>query len=155
MIYFAYGSNMDPAQMQARCAGSRTRGIGFLADHRLGFPRWSDKRRHAVASIEACPGASVWGVLYDMTAEDWTCLNGHEGHLGAGHAGNGYDIVAVDIAAAGAVVAAHTYVARPNPRRPRAGLTSARYMQLLINGAVARGLPADYIARLRAVPTFD
>jgi AIG2-like family len=157
VIYFAYGSNMDPAQMRERCVGARARGIGFLADHRLHFPRWSDRRLHAVASVEAFPGAHVWGVLFDMTPDDWTALHRFEGHFGAGHPKNGYELMAVGICdgTAPARTAAHTYIANLHPERPDAGLTSARYLKQLIDGALAHGLPADYVAMLRAVPTFD
>ena len=155
MIYFAYGSNMDTAQMRARCAGARVRGIGFLADHRLAFPRWSNIRAHAVASVEACAGAEVWGVLFDMTADDWANLSRREGYVAPGHPQNGYDLRAVDISTPAEVVAAHTYVANVNPRRPEPGLTSAHYLNQIINGAIEHGLPADYLALLRAVPTRD
>ncbi len=159
MIYFAYGSNMDPAQMRNRCATARARGIGFLADHRLCFPRWSDRRLHAVASIEDSPGERVWGVLYDMSEADWMALHRFEGHFGPGHANNGYDLkeitVSVELAEAPGHVAAHTYVANPHPVRPDAGLTSRLYRKQLIDGALAHGLPGDYVAMLQAVPTFD
>ncbi|MGH6923140.1 MAG: gamma-glutamylcyclotransferase family protein [Propylenella sp.] len=155
MIYFAYGSNMDPAQMRERCGGSRARGVGFLADYRLGFPRWSPRRGYAVASIEACSGASVWGVLYDMTAEDWTALHPYEGHIREGHADNRYDLIRVDVLCDAVAVAARAYIAVPDPSRREPGPTSARYLKQLIDGATAHGLPADYIAMLRAVPTFD
>jgi hypothetical protein len=155
MIYFAYGSNMDPAQMRERCAGSRARAIGFLADYRLAFPRWSPRRGHAVASIEARPGASVWGVLYDMTADDWTSLHPYEGHISEGHADNRYDLIRVEVVCEATPVTARSYIAMPDRSRRDPGLTSVRYMRQLIDGATAHGLPADYIAILRAVPTFD
>jgi len=155
MIYFAYGSNMDPAQMRGRCAGSRARGTGFLADYRLCFSHWSETRGHAAASVEPCPGERVWGVLYDMTAGDWTRLHVFEGHLGAGHPENGYDLHAFEIGTGAAAVAAHAYVSRVDPLRPHSGLPSAHYRGLLISGAIAHGLPADYLERLRGLPTLD
>lgn len=155
VIYFAYGSNMDPAQMRERCPGAEARGAGYLAEYRLCFPRWSDRRLHAVASIEPSQGERVWGVLYHMTPEDWRFLHAIEGHLGEGHALNGYDLIAVEVSATVETVAARTYVANVNPKRPDAGLTSARYLRQLIDGAIAHRLPDDYVDMLRAVPTFD
>ncbi len=154
-IYFAYGSNMDPTQMRERCVRSRARGAGFLSGYRLHFPRWSPRRKHAVASIEAFPGAHVWGVVYDMTPEDWACLHPFEGHIAEGHAENGYDLIRVEVLVDAAAISARTYVAVPDPSSPDAGLTSVRYRQQLIDGAVAHNLPQDYVAALRAVPTFD
>jgi gamma-glutamylcyclotransferase (GGCT)/AIG2-like uncharacterized protein YtfP len=155
MIYFAYGSNMDPVQMRTRCAGSRALGPGVLAEHRLCFSHWSEVRGHAAASIEPAAGEQVWGVLYEMTPGDWTRLHVFEGHLGDDHPENGYDLRPVEIAAETEVVAARAYVSRPDPRRPQDGLPSAHYVGLLINGAVSHGLPADYLARLRAIETCD
>ncbi len=159
MIYFAYGSNMDPAQMSTRCIGAKARGVGLLADHRLCFPRWSDRRLHAVASVEVSAGAQVWGVLFDMTQDDWSALHYFEGHFGPGHARNGYEVrevaVRIETASAPEEIAAHTYVANPHPLRPDPGLTSARYLKQLIDGALAHGLPGDYVAMLKKVPTLD
>jgi AIG2-like family len=155
VIYFAYGSNMDPAQMRARCPGSRARGAGYLAGHRLHFPRWSPRRRHAVASIEAHHQGGVWGVVYDMTPVDWTKLHPFEGHIAEGHVENGYDLIRVEVSIETATISARTYIAVPDPGRPDAGMTSVRYRQQLINGAIAHRLPADYLAMLRKVPTFD
>jgi len=155
MIYFAYGSNMDPAQMRARCAGSRPCGAAFLAGYRLAFPRWSPRRKHAVASIEAHGEGAVWGVIYEMTPADWTSLHPFEGHIAEGHAENRYDLIGVEVLMDAGTIAARTYIARPEPARPYVGLTSVSYRQQLIDGAVAHGLPADYLAMLRAVPTRD
>jgi AIG2-like family len=155
MIYFAYGSNMDPAQMRERCPGSSARGTGLLAGYRLHFPRWSPRRGHAVASIEAHPEGGVWGVVYDMTPEDWPRLHPFEGHIAVGHAENRYDLISVEVRADEGNVSARTYIAMPDPQRPDPGLTSVRYLRQMIDGAIAHGLPQDYLAMLRAVPTIE
>lgn len=155
MIYFAYGSNMDPVQMRERCAGSRVRGVGHLAGYRLAFSCWSPRRGHAVASIEAHPEEGLWGVVYEMTPDDWTALHPFEGHIAEGHPENGYDLIGVEVRMEAGSIAARTYIAMPDPVRGDIGLTSVRYRQHLIDGAVAHGLPADYLAVLRAIPTFD
>lgn len=36
-FYFAYGSNLDAAQMERRCPGSQYRGKAFLPKHRMAF----------------------------------------------------------------------------------------------------------------------
>lgn len=155
MIYFAYGSNMDPAQMGRRCVGARAQGIGCLADHRLTFPRWSNIREHAVASVEPSLGDAVWGVLYAMTAADWESLHRREGFFGPGNLKNGYDLRSVKVVNHVELVAAKTYVANVNPKRPEPGLTSTHYLGQIINGAIKHGLPDAYVAQLRAVPTCD
>jgi len=39
MLYFAYGSNMDWAQMRSRCRTARFVCVEKLKDHRLAFTR--------------------------------------------------------------------------------------------------------------------
>ena len=66
MIYFAYGSNLNPTQMAERCPGHRSLGVARLPDHRLCFPRYSRTWRCASAGFEASPGDVVWGALYEV-----------------------------------------------------------------------------------------
>src|SRR5436309_7522291 len=43
MLYFAYGSNLDPEQMSARCPSHRVIGLAELKEHRLVFPLFSPR----------------------------------------------------------------------------------------------------------------
>jgi hypothetical protein len=52
MLCFAYGSNMDLAQMRERCPSTRFAFIAKLPDHRLVFPRKSKCRCCGVASVK-------------------------------------------------------------------------------------------------------
>ena len=81
MIYFAYGSNLDPVQWAARCPASPPVAVARLDHHRLHFPRRSPVRLCAVASIEPAHGETVWGALYRMSAEDLAALDAREGHF--------------------------------------------------------------------------
>ena len=81
ILIFAYGSNMDPVQMRQRCPGAETIGNGVLRDHRLCFPRLSDKRGCGVSSVEPAVGQEVWGVVYRLNATDLASLDGFEGYL--------------------------------------------------------------------------
>ena len=38
MLYFAYGSDLDPAEMKAMCPEQHVVGLAVLPDHRLAFP---------------------------------------------------------------------------------------------------------------------
>jgi hypothetical protein len=51
MLYFAYGSNMDPDQMMERCPDAKLNGLGYLPDHILCFPRRSKNRGCGVSSV--------------------------------------------------------------------------------------------------------
>src|SRR5436190_1341322 len=79
VLIFAYGSNMDPLQMQQRCPGAEAIGNGILRGHRLCFPRLSERRGCGVASVEPASGNEVWGVVYRLGAADLAALDGFEG----------------------------------------------------------------------------
>jgi hypothetical protein len=152
VIYFAYGSNMDPGQMAERCPGYRTIGVARLNGHRLSFPRFSPVRRSATASIEPEPGSAVWGVLYELPADDLPVLHHLEGYneYGAPEA-NRYNLAKVTVQQVGGGTAeAMTYVAVPDDS---AALPTADYMARLVDGARFHGLPRAYVATLTAVKT--
>lgn len=75
-IYLAYGSNMDLAQMKARCRGARLLGAGRLDGWRLLF---KGSRTGAYATIEREAGKHVPVLLWRVTAEDEKSLDRYEG----------------------------------------------------------------------------
>jgi hypothetical protein len=148
--YFAYGSNMATATLRGR------RGIEF---HRAvpacasGWRLVFDKPPliaigESFANILPDPQAEVLGVLYEIAAADLAHIDLTEGVL----VGN-YRRIAIPVMPltnADGPVAAYTLTCdRCDPvLRP-----SQRYLELLIAGAIEHGLPEDYVARLRTVPT--
>ncbi|MCB1501656.1 MAG: gamma-glutamylcyclotransferase [Bauldia sp.] len=150
MIYFAYGSNVDPVQWRQRCPGSDVAGVARLAGHRLVFPRRSPVRGCAVASVEPDPAGMVWGVLYRMAADDLAALDAREGYFPDRPKASRYRRVAVTVTALeGRQVDALTYLAIPSPDP---GLPSAAYLRHIVDGAVHHGFPEAYIAMLRTLP---
>lgn len=99
----------------------------------------------AFANIVPDAGAEVWGVLYEVSAEDLDHIELTEGV----RIGN-YDRVEVtawpsaDETPLGAF--SLTSTRRDETLRP-----SDRYMQLLVSGAIEHGLPEHYVEYLRAV----
>jgi len=153
LLYFAYGSNMDWSQMQARCPASRFVCTASLDGHGLCFPRRSDRRGCGVASIAPLAGGVVWGVVYAVTAGDLDALDGHEGY-GPGRAAseNRYNRRPIEVlpdGAAGQPMKVWTYVAVEQDGQPF--LPNAGYHGQIIAGAAHWGLPADYLARLHAL----
>ena len=153
MIYFAYGSNMNPGQMVNRCPESRTIGVARLVDYRLTFPRRSSHWNGASAGIEPSAGSAVYGVLYDVSDNDLPVLNHHEGYDPQGPVTqNAHILREVTVLRVGGSepVRALAYFAVPDgtgvpPSKP--------YMQALIDGAEYHGLPLAYIAALERVRT--
>jgi cation transport regulator ChaC len=154
MLYFAYGSNLDPDQMAERCPGHRVVGRAALHDHRLFFPLFSNRWNGGVASIQLHHGGTVWGILYDLTDDDVKSLDGYEGFRGAGDQHNLYDRVTltvdIDRPDDGSIprrVRCETYVARPsNPSPP-----SRRYLDAILKGARHHRLPEEYAQALAAI----
>jgi len=150
MKYFAYGSNLDLLQMAQRCPNAKVIGPAQLTNHRLCFPRSSPVRGCAVASIEPHEGHVIWGVIYELDADDLHRLDSREGYDPVNLAGvNRYEREEIVVAhKQGEKVDAVVYIAVPedDPGRPSSG-----YMRHIIEGAVAHSFPDDYIEMLRAV----
>jgi cation transport regulator ChaC len=144
MLYFAYGSNMDPAQMRERCPDARAIGVARLADWRLTFTRDSPAWGGGVGHIEPAPGDEVWGVLWDASDSDVSSLDRYEG-VAAG----AYVRDSVTVSCDGRAVDALVYLAVPRGFKA----PSKRYVSALVRGGEAHALPPEYIDRLRALLT--
>ncbi|MGH2795292.1 MAG: gamma-glutamylcyclotransferase family protein [Actinomycetota bacterium] len=141
MFYFAYGSNMDPEQMEERTPGARALGAARLGGYRLTFTRDSPAWGGGVGHIEADANDEVWGVLWDLTEDHLGSLDVYEGiDVGA------YVRETLTVSFDGRDVEAHVYLAIPRGYKQ----PSKKYMSALIRGAEAHGCPDDYIERLRS-----
>ena len=81
VLYFSYGSNLDEAQMTARCKAPTSRGIAFLEGYRFVFSGVSPLREHmGVASIRKAVGQHCAGLLWDISDHDLTALDAREGY---------------------------------------------------------------------------
>lgn len=78
-LYFAYGSNLDLAQMRARCPTATPIGPATLPGVRLVFAGHSPTRGGGVATVERDADAQVQGLLYALTEEDLALLDRCEG----------------------------------------------------------------------------
>lgn len=66
--YFAYGSNMDGAQMLERLGSEvRSLGIGFLENMKLVFNRKGSYRPGGVASVQSEAGSRVYGTIWEVS----------------------------------------------------------------------------------------
>ena len=71
-LYFAYGSNMNPARMAKRCPGAIDLGGAVLRNHRVVERLYAD--------IDFEEGAEMQGVLYVITEEHLRKLDRFEGY---------------------------------------------------------------------------
>ena len=78
MLYFAYGSNMDWAQMKERCPWAKFVCRAKLPSHRLAFTLRSCSRRCGVADILRDETKDVWGVVYELPENELKNLDKDE-----------------------------------------------------------------------------
>jgi gamma-glutamylcyclotransferase (GGCT)/AIG2-like uncharacterized protein YtfP len=144
---------MHGAQMRERCPGSRFVATAALENHLLCFPRHSPNRGCGVASIVPHVGERVWGVVYEMTAEDFLRLDGFEGYFGGcENTANAYhrqEVSVLRAGRAGDLLTAFAYFGVASAGGPF--VPSAHYLGLMISGAEEWRLPADYVAALKAI----
>ena len=153
-LYFAYGSNMDPTQMAARCPSAGFRCTARLPNHRLAFSRASRKRGCGVADVVPAGGAEVWGVVYEITEmPDLAALDKAEGFVPGRTIGNSYVRTEGSVypqALPSTPLSVHLYVAEKEPHPPP---PDGRYLAQLIRGAEHWGLPEAYRRLLEALPS--
>jgi hypothetical protein len=149
MLYFAYGSNMDPVQMRERCPSSRFVAVAALPDHKLVFPRRSKIRRCGVAGIAFAPRQTVWGVVYFIPDHrDVRRLDRREGYA-EGRRVVAYRREPAHVYAGGnrlKPLSTFTYMPVHHVVPP---LPSTAYMGHMIRGAAHWGLPDGYVEALR------
>ena len=142
MFYFAYGSNMDPEQMEERTPGARALGAARLGGYRLTFTRDSPAWGGGVGHIEADPDSEVWGVLWELTEDHLAALDVYEGiDVGA------YVRDRLTVRFGDEDVEAEVYFAVPRGYKE----PSKKYLSALIRGAEAHGCPESYVDQLRRV----
>ncbi len=135
LLYFAFASNMDVAQMDKRCRGAECLGVAALADHRFRIGR------RGYATVEPEAGATVYGILWGLKPRHEAALDVYEGI----RHGLYRKVTRTVRDAAGAERETLVYVATdPAPGKPVAG-----YMEKVVAAAEHHALPAAYVAELR------
>lgn len=148
LLYFAYGSNLNPMQMAARCPGHRLLGRASLPGYELRFRGYGRDWAGAVGTVEPAPGGIVWGALFELTSVHYATLDEYEGYDGPGAASNLYDRVEIEVVGEdGTPVRCLTYVIRPLAE----GLPSRAYRDAIVAGLRHHGLPQEYIAAVSSL----
>lgn len=143
--YFAYGSNLDPGTFLGRRAMRPLDArAALLEGFELRFDLPVGPGERGVANVAPRAGESVWGVAYLLSHSDAERLDRTEGvHHGA------YARLAVEVRdPARALVPAFTY---HSGRGVTGRKPSRRYLGLILAGARHHGLPAEWVAKLRAL----
>ncbi len=147
MWYFAYGSNMDGAQMVRRGVPFGSCEAAVLHDHRLEFDFPSPSRwLGGAADVVPSPGDTVEGLLYGLA--DGRLLEAMDRWEGVPERMYGRRRLEVRSLATGRPVDAWTYTVV----EPRPGLVpSPGYIGIILVSARAHGLSPGYVAMLEAV----
>ncbi len=146
ILYFSYGSNMNPLRMKER-------GVVFYSREYLVLPEWSlkfhkitfDPNKGAANIVQDNRGV-VEGVLYEVTMEGIVNLDKYE------HYPIEYDRVTLTISHDGIEKDILTYIAHPH--KTREGLKPSReYLDHLLAGEDI--LSENYYNMLKEVKTLD
>jgi hypothetical protein len=147
--YFAYSTILDRAAFE-EWRGQHDYGFfdlpeGLVAEAQdvelvYDFPsRWWAGR---VAGLRDAPGASVFGRLFEIAPVDWPIIQHKEGAVT-----NMCVEREVSVRAGGQILTATAFTTRPD-RASMDGPVSGRFVESLVRGARAAGLPEPWIERL-------
>ena len=147
-LYFAFGSNLDEARLRIHCPSARFVLPARLPDHRLAFSIESKRNWHGgVADIVPRAGDEVWGALWTIAGEHGRVLDEQEGVFRDPPAYRRYRVT-VATTSADSVTCRSYQVVSPDAR---GFAPSPAYLDTILRGARACGLPAHYIAQLEAI----
>lgn len=132
-LYFAYGSNMDPAQMNARCPDAVPVERGFVAGRRFLI------NGRGVATLLRARNTGVWGGVWAISAQDEELLDRFEGFPKRYRK----ERVSVSFEDGGSVKALVYIDPLDDEGIPREG-----YLPRILRGARSFRLPKDYIASI-------
>lgn len=142
MLYFAFASNMNQAQMKRWCPASRFLKPVVLEGYRFVYDGLSVLWEGAVGNIVQSATESVWGALYEITERDRLTMDAFEGYP------RNYDHKDVEAKdREGKIERAMTYFRTGRPL----GKPHPDYERIVIDGAKECGLPDDYIEKFLRV----
>ncbi len=145
---FAYGSNMNPAQLSARCSTlPRVVAVARLDGHRLSFHGHTRIWDGGLETVAPAPGEEVWGVVLELTFTDLGRLDAWQDARLDG-AGSYFHYPATVTDAEGCT---HHVLLYKKDVQGEAVPPSREYLDFITHGAEERGLPAAYIERLRSM----
>lgn len=146
--YFGFGSNLNITSLRAKGVEPLSARVAVLQGWRLRFNvQHFFRHEGGVGNIEFTGSHEdrVHGVLYDCPDEALKPLDDAEAY------GHGYDRISVDVEVQGEKCTALTYVGMAEFIDDKC-LPCRRYLNILIQGAVAAGLDHSYIRKLEQHP---
>jgi hypothetical protein len=146
--YFAYGANMNLAQMKQRCSSPKVLGIARLPGYKVGFYGYSAIWDGAQETVIPDWRSEVWGVVYKLQFFDCEQLDVYQDVRFDGTGPYFHYPIMVEIQQA--TLGALMY--KKNILR-EAQLPSTEYLNFIVQGATEQGLPEGYITLLQNTQT--
>ena len=146
-LHFAYGSNMNEAQIRQRCDGVQVVAVARLADFRLNFIGECKRWDSAEETVDPSPGDEVWGVVYKLDPAQTQRLDSWQ-DVRIDGAGPYFHYPAHVEAADGSRYPVMFY---RRDLRAEPSLPSAEFLNFIIEAAQKRNLPSGYIEKLRQI----
>jgi len=156
--YFAYGSNMNEEDLARWCRKKGyepvrplRREVAVLRGWRLVFNYYSHSRKGGAANIEPREGCEVWGVLMELSEEDYEKIRKKEG------APRCYEEITVTVVTRDGRVVDGVKTFRVARGRESGGFVppTREYLNLIVEAAERYQFPKWYIDELRSVRTMD
>jgi len=145
--YFAYGSNMNKAQILSRCTRPVVIATAKLPEYCIGFYGYSKTWDGGVETLVEAPGQELWGVIYALNFSDGDSLDAWQD---VRQDGTGayfhYPVLVTDPEGNRHTVLLYKKDCLGPPRKP-----SQEYRDVIVQGAEEQGLPAWYIETLRRI----
>ena len=153
MLYFAYGSNLDPQELRRKCPHARMICVAALREHTFDFWVASRDSVGGEMDIHGKKGAKVWGVVYQID----------ELELGRLDLGEGFDpgspreiyerieLLVYEQDRDKSPFTVWTYRGSKRAKHNRRNRPTGAYLKLVLAGARYWHLPAAYISSLEAV----
>lgn len=144
--YFAYGSNLHPLRLQARIGACKVQSVAQLEGARLCFHKVGlDDSGKCDIVQSAQPGSTVWGVVYQITAEQKILLDHCES------LGRGYQILHTEVRSADDQrLPVFTYQAMAEYIDPQLQPFDW-YHEFVFHGVCYHGFPVEYREMIHAV----
>lgn len=144
-LYFAYGSNLNLEQMGQKCSITpQALCIARLPGYKISFRGYSSFWDGALETVIPDDHSQVWGVLYQMTADQWRELDSQQDVRDDGTGTYFHYPVEVSTEQQ-CLVAASIY---KKAVEGQVECPSTEYLKTIVQGATKQKLPAAYIAAL-------
>ena len=129
--YFAYGSNMNDAQMEHRCPGAKKVGPGEIQDYKVVERLYAD--------IDECKGSTVKGLVWLLNDQHQKSLDKYEGYPTRYYRFN------IEVTLPDKKVSAIVYKMTEEYRNIRSGQPSPEdYSLRCRTGAESNGIPSEF-----------